>query len=118
MIDYTAGPVGAALHGQVDALLNLVPLSPPEAAAVAALVRPGGRIVSIATPIEAAADAGVNAIHMVAHNDVTHLARLVALVDAAALTIDISASRPLADLADVHRLSTSGRIRGKVVIIP
>ncbi|MFE7379103.1 NADP-dependent oxidoreductase [Streptomyces zhihengii] len=118
VIDYTAGPVDAALDGQVDTLLNLVPLSPPESAALAALVRPGGRIVSIATPIEGAADAGVTAMHMVAHNDVTHLARLVALVDEAALSIGISASRPLADLADVHRLSASGRIRGKVIIIP
>ncbi|MFG2873800.1 hypothetical protein ACGFYU_02050 [Streptomyces sp. NPDC048337] len=29
VIDYTAGPVGAALGGRVDTLRNLVPLSPP-----------------------------------------------------------------------------------------
>ncbi|MFH9727708.1 NADP-dependent oxidoreductase [Streptomyces sp. NPDC017254] len=119
VIDYTAGPVGAALDGgPVDILLNLVPLSPPDAAALAPLVRPGGRIVSIATPIEPAAGAGVRATHMVARNDVAHLAALVELVDAAALGVDVSASRPLADLADVHRLGESGGIRGKVVVIP
>ncbi|MFD6877850.1 MULTISPECIES: NADP-dependent oxidoreductase [unclassified Streptomyces] len=118
LIDYTAGPVGDALGSPVDTLLNLVPLSPPEAAALASLVRPGGRIVSIATPIEPAVGTGVSARHLVARNDVTHLAALVELVDAAALSIDVSESRPLADLADVHHLSESGRIRGKVLIIP
>ncbi|MFJ2580797.1 NADP-dependent oxidoreductase [Kitasatospora aureofaciens] len=118
VVDYTAGPVGAALDGQVDTLLNLVPLRPPDAAALVPLVRSGGRIVSIATPIEPPADAGVTAMHMVARNDVAHLAALVELVDAGTLTIDISDSRPLADLADVHRLSEAGRTRGKVIIIP
>ncbi|MCX4768031.1 NADP-dependent oxidoreductase [Streptomyces sp. NBC_01275] len=118
VIDYTAGPVHAALDGPVDALLNLVPLSPPDAAALAPLVRPGGRIVSIATPIESPADAGVTAMHMVARNDVAHLAALVELVEAGAVAIDISESRPLTDLADVHRLSETGRTRGKIIIIP
>ncbi|MFE7245930.1 NADP-dependent oxidoreductase [Streptomyces sp. NPDC057580] len=118
VIDYTAGPVGASLDGLVDTLLNLVPLSPPDAAALAPLVRPGGRIVSIATPVESPADAGVTAMHMVARNDVAQLAALVELVEAGAVAIDISESRPLTDLADVHRLSEAGRTRGKVVIIP
>ncbi|MER6203641.1 NADP-dependent oxidoreductase [Streptomyces sp. NPDC001586] len=118
VIDYTAGPVSAALDGPADTLLNLVPLSPSDAAALAPLVRRGGRIISIATPIEPAADAGVSAMHMVARNDVAHLAALVELVDAAALSIDISGSRPLADLADVHHLGETGQIRGKVIVIP
>ncbi|WP_328623893.1 NADP-dependent oxidoreductase [Streptomyces sp. NBC_00353] len=118
VINYTARPVSAALDGPVDTLLNLVPLSPPGAAALAPLVRRGGRIISIATPIEPAADAGVSAMHMVARNDVAHLAALVELVDAAALSIDISESRPLTDLADVHHLSEAGRTRGKVIVIP
>lgn len=57
-------------------------------------------------------------MHMAARNDVAHLAMLVELVDAGEVILDISASRPLADLADVHRLSGAGRIRGKVIIIP
>ncbi|MGW2017624.1 NADP-dependent oxidoreductase [Streptomyces sp. NPDC001927] len=118
VIDYTTGPVSAALDGPVDTLLNLVPVSPQAAAALAPLVRPGGRIISIATPIEPAADTGVSTMHMVARNDVVHLAALVELVDAATLSIDISQSRPLADLAEVHHLSETGQTRGKVVIIP
>lgn len=118
VIDYTAGPVGASLDGPVDTLLNLVPLSPPDAAALAPLVRPGGRIVSIATPVKSPADAGVTTMHIVARNDVAHLAALVELVEAGAVAIDVSESRPLTDLADVHRLSEAGRTRGKVIIVP
>jgi NADPH:quinone reductase-like Zn-dependent oxidoreductase len=118
VIDYTATPVAAALDRPVDALLNLIPLSPHDAAALASVVRPGGRIVSIATPVEPPAETGVTAMHMVARNDVAHLAALVELVDTGKVTLDISASHPLADVADVHRLSEAGRIRGKVLIIP
>jgi NADPH:quinone reductase-like Zn-dependent oxidoreductase len=118
VIDYTASPVGVALDSPVDTLFNLVPLSPPDAAALAPLVRPGGRIVSIATPIETPADAGVTAMHMVARNDVAHLAALVELINAGVVAIDISESRPLADLGAIHRLSEAGRIRGKVIIVP
>lgn len=118
VIDYTAGPVGAMLDGPVDLLLNMVPLSPPDAATLAQLVRPSGRIVSIATPIEPPAAAGITSMHMIARNDVAHLTALVKLVDAGVMTIDISQSRSLADLADVHRLSEMGRIRGKVIIVP
>ncbi|MFE6865718.1 NADP-dependent oxidoreductase [Kitasatospora sp. NPDC057692] len=118
VIDYTAGPVPAALDGPVDTLLNLVPLSPDDAAALAPTVRPGGRIVSIATPVEPPAGAGVTAIHMVARNDVAQLAALAELVDGGEVALDVSGSYPLADLADVHRPGAAGRIRGKVVIIP
>ncbi|MFD4322859.1 NADP-dependent oxidoreductase [Streptomyces sp. NPDC058548] len=118
VIDYTAGPLNASLEGPVDLLLNLVPLSPPDAAALVPLVRPGGRIVSIATPVEPPAGAGVTAMHMVARNDVSHLEALVGLVEAGTVAIDISESRPLTDLTDVHRLSESGRTRGKIIIVP
>ncbi|MFC9398556.1 NADP-dependent oxidoreductase [Streptomyces sp. NPDC057027] len=118
VLDYTARPVSTALDGPVDILLNLVPLSPQDAAALAPLVRRGGRIVSIATLIEPPHDAGVSAMHMVARNDVADLRALVDLVDAGTVCIDISSSRPLSDLADVHRLSQVGQTRGKVLVIP
>ncbi|GAB4057544.1 NADP-dependent oxidoreductase [Catellatospora paridis] len=118
VIDYTAVPVVAALDGHVDTLLNLVPLRSSDTAALASVVRPGGRIVSIATPIEPPAGAGITALHLVARNDVAHLAALVDLVDAGVVTVDISQTRPLADLAEVHRLSEAGLLRGKVLLIP
>ncbi|MFI6093602.1 NADP-dependent oxidoreductase [Streptomyces sp. NPDC051218] len=118
IIDYTARPVSATLDGPVDTLINLVPLSPQDAAALVPLVRQGGRIVSIATPIEPPLDAGVSAMHMVARNDVADLGALVDLVDAGTVSVDISSSRPLSDLTDVHHLSQAGRTRGKILIIP
>ncbi|MFB6892427.1 NADP-dependent oxidoreductase [Kitasatospora sp. NPDC056327] len=118
VIDYTAAPVASALDRPVDTLLNLVPLSPQDAAALVPTVRPGGRIVSIATPVEPPAGAGVTATHMIARNELAHLAALVELVDTGTITLDISASHPLADLAEVHRLGEAGRIRGKVLVIP
>lgn len=54
---------------------------------------------------------------MVARNDVVQPAALVELVDVGEVALDISAARPPAGLADVHRLGEAGRIRGKVVIM-
>ncbi|GAA3039133.1 hypothetical protein GCM10020229_57900 [Kitasatospora albolonga] len=118
LVDHTAGPLGDALDGPVDVLFNLVPLSPPDAAALVPLVRRGGRIVSVATPVEPSHDAGVSAVHLVARNDVADLAALVGLVDAGAVRLDISSARPLSELAEVHRLGEAGLIRGKVLIVP
>ncbi|BAJ33131.1 putative oxidoreductase [Kitasatospora setae KM-6054] len=118
VVDYTAGPVAAALDRPVDVLLNLVPLSPSDAAALAPAVRPGGRIVSVATPIEPVAGSGVRATHLIARNDPARLAALVALLDAGELTLDISATHPLSDLADVHLRSAAGLLRGKVLLTP
>ncbi|WP_424217254.1 NADP-dependent oxidoreductase (plasmid) [Streptomyces sp. BI20] len=118
VIDHTAGPLAAALDAPVDLLLNLVPLAPPAAEALVPLVRRGGRIVSIATPVEPAADTGVSAMHFVARNDRAQLSELVGLVDAGVVRIDVGEVRPLTELAEVHRLSESGGIRGKVLIVP
>lgn len=61
------------------------------------LVRQGGRIVSIATPIatpiEPPFDTGVSVMHLVARNDVADLETLVDLVDAGTVSVDISSSR-------------------------
>ncbi|WP_224756484.1 NADP-dependent oxidoreductase [Streptomyces sp. col6] len=118
VIDYTARPVSTALDSPVDVLLNLVPVSSQDAVALVPLVRQGGRIVSITTLIEPPLDAGVSAMHMVARNDIADLRVLVELVDAGTVSVDISSSRPLSGLADVHNLSQAGRTRGKVLIIP
>lgn len=112
VIDYTAAPLTDA--GQVDVVLNLVPLDRERSAALAALVRPGGRIVSATTVIEA--PDGVSAAHVVARNDAADLAALVALVDRGVLTIDVAERHPLDALATLHRRSEAGEVRGKVVV--
>ncbi|WP_285667488.1 NADP-dependent oxidoreductase [Actinorhabdospora filicis] len=117
VVDYTASPLTEQLADPVDVLLNLVPVPPSETGPLAALVRPGGRIVSVATPFPAG-DTDVAAHHVVARNDADDLAALVRLVDAGTLTVDVSAEHPLSDMARVHRLGEAGGIRGKVVLVP
>ncbi|MGS2643664.1 zinc-binding dehydrogenase [Streptosporangium sp. LJ11] len=109
IVDYTATPVAGALGEPVDVVLNLVAVDAGQAAALIPLVRPSGVLVSITVPVEVPADSPVTATHFVVRNDTSHLAALVKLVDAGAVHVDVSASRPLADLASVHRDAESGR---------
>jgi NADPH:quinone reductase-like Zn-dependent oxidoreductase len=118
IIDYTAGPVAAALDGQVDAVLNLAAMPPRAVAELVSLVRPGGVIVSITGPVEPSAETEVTAVYFVARNDPGQLAEIVRLVDAGALVVDVTESHPLSDLALVHRRSEAGLTRGKVIVIP
>ncbi|NEE04671.1 NADP-dependent oxidoreductase [Phytoactinopolyspora halotolerans] len=118
VIDYTTTPVADALSQDVDVLLNLVPLSHEDGRSLAGLVREGGRIVSITSEIEVSPASGVTSLRFVAQNEPKHLDELVKLVDSGDLTIDISERLPLSELADVHRRSERGDIRGKVILIP
>jgi NADPH:quinone reductase-like Zn-dependent oxidoreductase len=118
IVDYTTTTPGEAIDGPVDTVLNFVAMSPQQAASLMTLVRPGGLVVSATTPIEPAARTGVTAVHFVVRNDTANLAALVALVEAGELRLDVSASRPLDDLASVHREAESGRTRGKIILVP
>ncbi|GAA2450493.1 NADP-dependent oxidoreductase [Actinomadura vinacea] len=107
IVDYTAEP----LPGGVDIVLNLVPLAADAAAGLVSLLRPGGTAVSVTTPLPGGA-------HFVASNDPSQLARLVSLVDAGDLTVDIAESHPLTELASIHRRSENGQTRGKITLTP
>jgi NADPH:quinone reductase-like Zn-dependent oxidoreductase len=56
-------------------------------------------------------------VRFVVRNDTGHLAELVKLVDAGALRVDIAESRPLAELASVHRDAEAGQLRGKTLLV-
>jgi NADPH:quinone reductase-like Zn-dependent oxidoreductase len=114
VLDYTAGP--PATGSPVDAVVNCAAISSEAAAALVPLVRPGGRIVTVATPIEAST--GVAAWHMVTRNDPADLAVLVRLVDAGVLRLVITGRRTLADLPELHRLAEAGGTHGKIIVIP
>jgi NADPH:quinone reductase-like Zn-dependent oxidoreductase len=107
LVDYTAGPMPSG----VDAVINLANISPGAAADLAALVRPGGAAVSIATPLPSS-----TATHFVARNDPRQLAQIVALVDAGHLIVDIAESHPLTELASIHGRSEAGQTRGKIIL--
>lgn len=118
IIDYTAAPIGDGLDGPVDTVLNLAAISPQHTATLVGLVRPGGVLLSITTPVSPPAGVPMRAMHFVARNDTSQLAALVKLVDAGTVRIDVAATRPLADLPAVHRDAESNHTRGKIIIVP
>jgi NADPH:quinone reductase-like Zn-dependent oxidoreductase len=118
LIDYTATTPADALTEPVDAVLNLVMASEAEMAALTGLVRPGGVIVTTATPAAGDSDRGVRGIGMQLRADADQLATLAKKVDAGELRVEVSATYPLSQTALVHEQSAAGRIRGKVVLTP
>ncbi|NDL59500.1 NADP-dependent oxidoreductase [Phytoactinopolyspora mesophila] len=118
VIDYTATHFAEALSQKVHVALNLVPLPPEAVRSLASVVRPDGVVVSITNEIDVPASAGPRSVRFIAQNKATDLDELVSLVDKGRLTIDISERLPLPDLADVHRRSERGEIRGKIILIP
>jgi NADPH:quinone reductase-like Zn-dependent oxidoreductase len=119
IVDYTATPLLRAVAGQwFDVVLNLVPASPQETAALADLVADGGAFVSTTTPGPEDAGRGVRTVRVFVRSDAAQLAELVARVDAGDLKIDVAERRPLADLAAVHDEAAAGRLAGKTVLIP
>lgn len=117
IIDYTAGSLADALDGPVDAVVNLAAIAPAVGDQLVALVRPGGAVVSIATPIQAPTGANVTTAHVVARNDTAQLAEIVTLVDAGSLTVDIAESHSLRELPSIHARSEAGQTRGKITVL-
>ncbi|GGO75643.1 NmrA family NAD(P)-binding protein [Nonomuraea cavernae] len=109
VVDYTRDP----LPGGMDVVLNLAGITPEAAGELAALARPDGVIVTVATPIDSP-----RATHFVSRNDPGQLAELVALIDAGRLTVEIAESHPLTGLHHIHLRAESGQTRGKIIIIP
>ncbi len=114
VIDYLAGPLSVA--EPVDAVVNCAAIGDRAAGALPGLVRDGGRVVTVATPVPATDT--VRAWHVVVRNDPADLAALTRMVDDGRVRIDISGRRTLADLPELHRLAEAGGLRGKVVITP
>jgi len=120
VVDYTAVDVLDSLDGQVDVLLNLAPLDPAQFEASVAAVRDGGVVVSttafIATPGDASR--GVRAATVFVRPNRDRLEKLVALVDAGELTVEVTRRISLAELPALHAEAETGRIAGKVVVLP
>jgi NADPH:quinone reductase-like Zn-dependent oxidoreductase len=102
----------------VDAVHNLVMASEAEMAALTALVRPGGVVLTTATPALADPERDVRGVGMQLRADAAQLTILAKKVDAGEIRVDISASYHLAQAAQVHELSAASRIRGKVILTP
>jgi NADPH:quinone reductase-like Zn-dependent oxidoreductase len=120
IIDYTATPLPQAAAGQrFDVVLNLVPASPEETAALAGLTADGGVFASTTTPGPEDADRGVRTVLVSVRSDGAQLGELAARVDAGHLAIDVAQRRPLADLPAVHNQSAAGQLpAGKTILTP
>ena len=119
VIDHTDTDLLGALDGQVDVLLNLAPIEPEQFAADVAAVRDGGVVVSttafMATPGDDAR--GVRAATVFVLPNRERLTELVSLVDAGALTVEVTRRVPLTELPAIHAEAAAGRIAGKVVVL-
>ncbi|WP_217615053.1 NADP-dependent oxidoreductase [Cellulomonas sp. GbtcB1] len=120
VVDHTATSLLDAVTEPVDVLLNLAPVTEEGFAALATRVRDGGVVVSttprVATPEDPAR--GVRAVTVYVHPDADVLRRLVALVDAGELRVEIARRVPLAELPALHAEADAGRVHGKVVVVP
>jgi NADPH:quinone reductase-like Zn-dependent oxidoreductase len=118
IIDHTATSVADAVTAPVDVVLNLAPVAPHQLAALAALIRPGGVVLSTTTPAPADDGRGVRAVDVYLRSDAGQLATLVAMVDAGELRVDVGERLPLAQLPAVHAHAVAGGLPGKVVLLP
>jgi NADPH:quinone reductase-like Zn-dependent oxidoreductase len=118
IVDYTAERLTEAVTEPVDVVVNLAPATEAEMAALVGLVTPGGVLVTTTTAGPEDAERKVRAISMYVHSDAEQLATIADWIDSGRLTVDIYATYPLADLAEVHRLGGAGSFRGKVIVVP
>jgi NADPH:quinone reductase-like Zn-dependent oxidoreductase len=101
-----------------DVVLNLVPTSPEETAALADLAVDGGVFVSTTTPGPDDAGRGVRTARVFVRSDAGQLAGLVARVDAGDLRVEVAERRPLTGLPAVHDQAAAGQPPGKTVLTP
>ncbi|MFE7381582.1 NADP-dependent oxidoreductase [Streptomyces zhihengii] len=85
------------------------------------VLRPGGMLVSIASPAEAyLADAarqrGLRAGFTIVEPDNGGLREIAALVESGRLRVHVDAVLPLAEAGRAHELLAGGKVRGKVVL--
>lgn len=119
VIDHTAVDLLGAVDGQVDVLLNLAPIEPEQFAALVALVRDGGAVVSTTAFMQTPGDEtrGVRAATVYVRPNRERLSELVSLVDDGQLTVEVTRRITLAELPALHAEASVGRVPGKVIVL-
>ncbi len=113
-LDLDAGP--DAVGGPFEVVLNLVRVTPEEAAALSRFVADGGVAASTAGPIPEEPTRSVRTASLWVRSDARQLSQLVAKVDAGLLRLHIADRRPMDQLGAVHRDAGAGRLAGKTVL--
>lgn len=112
LIDYTTVDFTEAVS-DVDVVLDLV--GGDYGARSLRVLRPDGRYVG-AQASDAATDPRYRRV--TGQPSPADLTAMAALVDAGRLRVQVDRVMSLADAAEAHKLSESGRVRGKIVLIP
>ncbi|MFJ3827987.1 NADP-dependent oxidoreductase [Streptomyces sp. NPDC090046] len=107
-------PRGSAAAGPVDGVLDAAVLGGDALGAV----RDGGVYVGLIPHHAPAAERGVRVVEQEVAADGEHLARLVALVDAGALTLRVAETFPLAEAARAHERLAAPGVRGRIILTP
>ncbi|NML54103.1 NADP-dependent oxidoreductase [Streptomyces sp. R302] len=82
------------------------------------LLRPGGSLVTLPEPVdEAHRLPGIAARRIIVTPDGQALRRIGALIDAGAVDVEVQAVLPLEEAAEAHRISSTGRVRGKLALL-
>ncbi|PYY32417.1 NADP-dependent oxidoreductase [Curtobacterium sp. MCJR17_055] len=120
VVDHTTTDLADAVTGPVDVLLNLAPIEPEEFTRLVTLVRDGGVVVSTTAWMAAPDDAtrGVRSAVVFVLPNRDRLARLAAMVDDGSLHVEVTRRIPLDALPALHAEASTGRITGKVVVLP
>ena len=111
VVDYSNGPVSEQLSSPVDAVLDLV--GGPALEDAPKQVRDSARIASIVDAQTVLAQGGRYVFVRPDRNGLDALARLA---DEGKLRVEVARVMPLDEIADAHRLSEEGHVRGKVVV--
>jgi NADPH:quinone reductase-like Zn-dependent oxidoreductase len=120
VVDHTASDLVDVVREQVDVLLNLAPIEPAEFTRLVTLVRDGGVVVSTTAwmPAPDDADRAVRSAVVFVLPNRDRLTRLVAMVDEGTLHVEVTRRIPLTELPALHAEAATGRVSGKVVVLP
>lgn len=122
-LDFTAAPVAeqvlAAHPDGIDAVLDLITHPGGDIDAFAALLKPGGRLISTnhATDPESLAAREIHGVNLSSSPSQAELAALADLTAAGKLRVTVDAEISLADAPAAVARARSGHARGKTVIL-
>lgn len=111
VLDHSAGPISEQLDEPVDVVLDLV--GGPALEDAPKQVRDAGHVVSI---VDADTVVKLGGKYVFVRPDMGTLDALTGLIEAGKLSVDVTETYPLEQIAEAHRSSETGRTRGKIVV--